>query len=123
MPKRFALVATAASTIFGATLLLSAQQPTAPTRTAAAQPAPLVTVTPAAVSQDMIDAGARLYSANQCADCHGPSGEGDQDFAPALKKTANWPPSGPSQKRSSPPYGLKCTSRVADDRRSRLIQP
>ena len=66
MPTRFALVAIAATTIFGATLLVRAQQPTAPARTVVAPHVPLVSVAAPAASQELIDAGARLYAANKC---------------------------------------------------------
>jgi hypothetical protein len=43
--------------------------------------------------------------------------------SPFLKNMENWPPSGPSQKRSSPPKALMCGLFTPEARSSRLIQP
>ncbi len=43
--------------------------------------------------------------------------------SPFLKKTENCPPSGPSQKRSSPPKEFMCGLLTPDERASRPIQP
>src|SRR4030066_271499 len=43
--------------------------------------------------------------------------------SPFLKKMENWPPSGPSQKRSSPPKAFMCGLFSPNARSSRLIQP
>ena len=43
--------------------------------------------------------------------------------SPFLKKIENWPPSGPSQKRSSPPKAFMCGLLTPEAISSRLIQP
>ena len=51
---------------------------------------------------------------NQCSRSNG---------TPFSKKMENWPPSGPSQKRSSPPKTLMCLTNSPEATSSRLIQP
>src|SRR6266478_6612235 len=47
----------------------------------------------------------------------------NSNFAPGAKKMENCPPSGPSQKRSSPPKAFMCGCSLPDAINSRLIQP
>ena len=88
MPTRSTLVLMAAGIGFGATLLVQARQgppATRPVPTGSTVPS---TAIPDLKSQDVLAAGARLYVANECADCHGPNGEGDPSSAPALARVA-----------------------------------
>ena len=81
----FALAASAATTISGATLLRApSSEPRRLDRRGSA--VPLVSVTAPAANQSLIDAGASLDAANKCVECHGPAGEGDPNPAPSLEE-------------------------------------
>jgi mono/diheme cytochrome c family protein len=88
MLTRSTLVVIAASVAFGATLLLRAEQAPPGALTIVVESSAATPGTPDLLSQATIAAGGRLFAASECADCHGPSGEGDPDFAPALNKVA-----------------------------------
>src|SRR5262249_51902016 len=45
------------------------------------------------------------------------------NFVPGAKNTENWPPSGPIQKRSSPPNTLMCCAKCPAAMSSRLTHP